>query len=78
MGNIVKIERDETRLVTGNVQNRGYGKPVLPCYFGGSSYYGLCDIGSSINVIPYELYLQIKSEIRAPDIELVDIVGVMP
>ena len=27
---------------------------------------------SSINVIPYELYLKIKNEICAPDIELVD------
>ena len=31
-----------------------------------------CDIGSSINVIPYEIYLKIKHEIFAPDIELVD------
>ena len=71
VGNVVKLEQDATRLATGNVQNKGFGKPVLPCSFGGSSYYGLCDIGSSINVNPYDLYLQIKSEMCAPDIELV-------
>ena len=56
-GNTVKLEQDATRLVTCNTKNRGYGKPALPCSFGGSSYYDLCDFGVSINIIPYELYL---------------------
>ena len=59
-------------MVTGKTEGRSFGGPVLPCSFGGTSYYGLCDLGSSINVIPYELYLKIKNEICAPDIELVD------
>ena len=47
VGNIVKLEQDATRLVTGNTKNRGYGKLVLPCSFGGSSFYGLFDLGAS-------------------------------
>ena len=68
----IKLNQEATKVVTGKTEGRSFGRPVLPCSFGGTSYYGLCDLGSSINVIPYELYLEIKNEICAPDIELVD------
>ena len=68
----VELDQEATKVVTGKTEGRSFGRPVLPCSFGGTSYYGLCDLGSSINVIPYELYLKIKNEICAPDIELVD------
>ena len=67
------MNEEATKVVIGKTEGRSFGRPVLPCSFGGTSYYGLCDLGSSINVIPYELYLKIKiNEICAPDIELVD------
>jgi hypothetical protein len=34
------------------VKDTNVGTPVLPCTFGGSSYYGLCDIETAVNVIP--------------------------
>jgi hypothetical protein len=41
------------------------GKPIISCAIGTSSYHGLCDIGASISVIAYTLYLEIKSDIDA-------------
>ena len=68
----IKLNEQATNVVTGKTERRSFGRPILPCSFEGTSYYGLCDLGSSINVIPYELYLEIENEICAPDIELVD------
>ena len=56
----VKLNEEATKVVTGKTEGRSFGRPVLLCSFRGTSYYGLCDLGSSINVIPYELYLKIK------------------
>jgi hypothetical protein len=39
------------------------GKPIISCAIVTSSYHGLCDIGASISVIPYTLYLKIKADI---------------
>jgi hypothetical protein len=39
------------------------GKPIISCAIRTSSYHGLCHIGASISVIPYTLYLEIKSDI---------------
>jgi hypothetical protein len=45
------------------------GKPILPCTFGGSSYYGLCDIGTAVNVIPYRFYFGIQDELEHSQLE---------
>ena len=52
---------DATKVIKGNSAN--VGKPVISCAIGTSCYHGLCDIGSSISVIPYSLYLEIKPDI---------------
>ena len=57
--NIVGFEQDVSRLIEGKVKSKDVGKPLLPCSFGGVSYYGLCDLGSDINVIPYTVYQEI-------------------
>jgi hypothetical protein len=51
--NIVKLDEEASRLVKGKVKAGNIGKPMLPCTFGGSSHYGLCDLGTAINVISY-------------------------
>jgi hypothetical protein len=43
------------------------GKPILPFPFGGTFDYGLCDIGTGINVIPYTHYNNIKEEFELAD-----------
>ena len=48
---------------------KNVGKPVLPCTFCGSSYYGLCDIGTAINVIPYRFYFSIQDELEHSQLE---------
>ena len=48
------------------------GKPTLPWSFGEVSYYGLCDLGSAINVIPYSLYEQIRKYINSSKLETTD------
>ena len=52
---------DATMVIKGN--SAKVGKPVISCSIGTSSYHGLCDIGASISVIPYSLYLKIKPHI---------------
>ena len=37
-------------------------------------YYGLCDIGASYSVIPYELYREIMHEIGPCELEDIDVV----
>jgi hypothetical protein len=45
------------------------GKPIISCAIGTSSNHGLCDIGASISIIPYTLYLEIKADIDPIEIE---------
>ena len=56
----VYLCEDATKVIKGN--STKVGKPVI-CSIGTSSYHGLCDIGASISVIPYSLYLGIKPDI---------------
>ena len=39
---------------------------------GGSSYYGLCDIGTDVNVIPYGFYFSIQDELEHSQLEDTD------
>ena len=57
----VYLCEDATKVIKGN--SAKVGKPVISCAIGTSCYHGLCDIGSSISVIPYSLYLEIKPDI---------------
>ena len=41
---IVKMEEDTSKLIFGKIKSKEFGKPLLPCSFGGVSYYGLCDL----------------------------------
>jgi hypothetical protein len=45
------------------------GKPIISCTIGTYSYNGLFDIGASISVIPYNVYLEIKSDIDNIEME---------
>jgi hypothetical protein len=52
--NVVDIDSETSQFVEGMVNAKKIvSKHVLPCTFGGSSYYGLCEIGTTVNVIPY-------------------------
>jgi hypothetical protein len=57
----VYLCEDATKVIKG--ESARVGKPIIPCTIGTSYYHGLCDIGSSISVIPYSLYLEIKPDI---------------
>jgi hypothetical protein len=50
---VVELDSEALQFVEGIVKAKTVGKLVLPCTFGGSSYYGLCEIGTTVNVIPY-------------------------
>jgi hypothetical protein len=58
---------DATKVIKGNTTR--VGKPIISCAIGTSFYHGLCDIGTSICVIPYTLYLEIKADIDPIEIE---------
>jgi hypothetical protein len=51
---------DAKKVIKGNIAR--VGKPIISCAIGMSSYHGLCDIGTSISIIPYTLYLEIKAD----------------
>jgi hypothetical protein len=57
----VYLCEDATMVMKGN--SAKVGKPIISCSIGTSSYHGLCDIGASISVIPYSIYLEIKPDI---------------
>lgn len=70
--NLVELDSEASQFVEGMVKATCAGKPVLPCTFGGSSYYGLCDIGTAINVIPHRIYFSIQDELEHSQLEDTD------
>jgi hypothetical protein len=56
---VVELYEEEDKAKAKNV-----GKHILHCTFGGSSHYGLCDLGTAVNVVPYELYMEIQDELE--------------
>ena len=70
--NIVELDTETSVLVEGKVKVRDVGKPILPCIFKETSHYGLCDLGTAVNVISYDFYLEIKEEIELATIENTD------
>ena len=57
----VYLCEDSTKVIQGKPTKPG--KPIISCAIGTSCYHGLCDIGASISVIPYSLYMDIKPDI---------------
>ena len=49
------------------------GVPVISDKVGDHCYHGVCDMGASASVIPYELYKEIKHEIAPAEIEDIDV-----
>lgn len=74
MDNDIQPEKETTFYIIGCMEGRNAGKPVLSCSFGSTSYFGLCDLGSSINIIPYSLYAKIFNDISPSAFEKTDIV----
>jgi hypothetical protein len=58
---------DVIKVIKGNTKR--VGKPIISCTIETFSYHGLCDIGASISVIAYTLYLEIKSDIDPIEME---------
>jgi hypothetical protein len=58
---------DATKVIKGNTAR--LGKPIITCAIGTSFYHGFCDIGASISIIPYTLYLEIKADIDPIEME---------
>jgi hypothetical protein len=53
--------------------SKEFGKPLLPYSFGGVSYYSLCDLRSTINVISNTFYHEILEDISPSLIRGTDI-----
>jgi hypothetical protein len=62
--NIIELDTEASQFVEGKVKDKKVGKPILPSTFGESSYYGLYDIGTVVNVIPSGFYLDIQDEVE--------------
>jgi hypothetical protein len=63
----VYLCEDSTKVIQGNTAR--VGKPSISCAIGTSCYHDLCDIGGSISVTPYSLYLEIKPNIEPIHVE---------
>ena len=50
------------------------GMPVISVKIGDHCYHGLCDMGASASVIPYDLYKEIKHEIAPAELENIDVI----
>ena len=49
------------------------GMPIISVKIGDHCYHGLCDMGASASVIPYDLYEEIKNEIAPAELEDIDV-----
>ena len=49
------------------------GTPVISVKIGDQCYHGLCDIGASVNVIPYGLYKEVMHDIAPVELEDIDV-----
>jgi hypothetical protein len=72
-GHIIFCE-DASNIVSHPSRSRKTSVPVLSIRIGDYCYYGLCDIGASSSVIPYELYREIMHEIASCEFEDIDVV----
>src|SRR4051812_24769617 len=62
-----------TNIVTAKNKGPISGTPVVSIKIGDHNYYGLCDLGSSVNAIPFSLCQEIMHEIQPCEIEDVDV-----
>ena len=53
-----------TNIVTTRNKGPISSTPVVSVKIGDHNYYGLCDLGSSVSVIPFTLYQEIMHEIQ--------------
>jgi hypothetical protein len=72
-GHIIFCE-DASNIVSHPSRPRKISVPVLSVRIGDHCYYGLCDIGPSSSVIPYELYKEIMHEIGSCELEDINVV----
>lgn len=59
VNNDILLDEDTTTDINGCMKGKVLGKPILSCSFRGTSYFGLCDLGSPATIIPYSLYAKI-------------------
>src|SRR4051812_26226714 len=62
-----------TNIVTTKNKGPISGTPVVSVKIGDHNYYGLCDLGSSVDAIPFSLYQEIMHEIQPCEIEDIDV-----
>jgi hypothetical protein len=72
-GHIIFCE-DASNIVSHPSRSRKTSVPMISIRIGDHCYYGLCDIGASSSVIPYELYKEIMHEIGSCELEDINVV----
>src|SRR3954463_1305828 len=65
---------DASNIVSHPYKSRKTSVHVLSVKIGDHCYYGLCDIGATSSVIPYELYREIMHEICPCELEDINVV----
>ena len=67
--NVIELHTEDSQFIETKVKPKEVGKPILPCTFGGTSYYGLYDIGKAVNVIPFNFYFKTQKELAHAELE---------
>ena len=68
LGETANIARPDTK-----TRRPVVGTPVISVKIGDHCYHGLCDMGASANVIPYDLYKEIMHDIAPIELEDIDV-----
>jgi hypothetical protein len=70
----VHLDRDTTSYLKPCTEGKGTCKQILSCSFGSKSYFGLCDAGSLVTIIPCSPYVKFYDGISPSTLEPIDVV----
>ena len=70
------LQEESARIAKPDARNRHkpvVGLPVISVKIGDHCYHGLCDVGASASIIPFDLYNEIMHDIAPVELEGIDV-----
>ena len=75
-GHVIYFCNESVRIARPDTKNKHrpvVGMPVISVKIGDHCYHGLCDLGASVSVIPFNLYQEIMNVIAPAETEDIDV-----
>ena len=75
-GHVIYFREEAARIAKPDKEDNHrpvVGMPVISVKIGDHYYHGLCDMGASVNAIPYTLYQEIMKDIAPAELEEIDV-----